>query len=242
MSFVCILHQFTYKNTYLYNYFFLMIFYYIIATLISFTLVWISYFSPDTLSSFWPEAGKIFANVGMDLLWITLFVKPVFMLLMKYTELKTITFSSLRIYFKTSKWRSLKWIRKMLLSIVYFIAALGMKYRRLLGITTFLLLFTHGWINVGHWLNNSFSLASQLNVARILAGYISLAALLIGYLTSNNFSIRLFKKYWKPIQNLAYLALLFWILHLAFLNLWEYFGYVILLILYIILKLLEKKK
>jgi len=218
-----------------------MIFYYSIATLISFALVWISYFAPDTLSFLWPEAGEFFANAGMNLLRVVLFVKPVFILLMKYTELKTITFSSLRNYLKTIRWKSWKWIWKMFLSIVYFIAALGMKYRRLLGITTFLILFTHGWINVGHWLNNSFSLASQLNAFRILAGYISLFCLLIGYITSNNFSIRLFKRHWKPIQNIAYLALLFWILHLVFLNLWEYFGHVILLIFYIACKILEKR-
>jgi DMSO/TMAO reductase YedYZ heme-binding membrane subunit len=169
-------------------------------------------------------------------------VKPVYILLIKHTELKTITFSSLRTYIKTTKWKSWKWMRKMLLSVIYFVAALGMKYRRLLGITTFLILFAHGWINVGRRLHDGYTLAAQLNVFWILTGYISLAALLIGYITSNNFSIRLFKRYRKPIQNLAYLALIFWILHVAFLNFWEYFGYIILLLLYILFKLIEKKK
>ena len=219
-----------------------MIFYYILAAIISFTIVWISYFSPSTISFFGPEAGQRFADTGILLLWITLFVKPVFMILVKYTELKTVSFPWLREYLTTIRWRSLKWMRHMLLSIIYFIAALGMRWRRLLWITTFLFLFTHAGINVGHRLNNSFSLASQLNIFWILAWYISLAALLIGFLTSNNFSIRLFKRHRKTIQGLAYIALIFGILHVAFLNLWEYGWYIVVLVIYIFFKLVEKKR
>jgi DMSO/TMAO reductase YedYZ heme-binding membrane subunit len=178
----------------------------------------------------------------MNLLWIVLFVKPVFMILLPYTELKTNTLSWLREYLKTIRGRSLKWLRYMVLSIVYFIATLGMKWRRLLGITTFLLLFTHGGINVGHRLHDSYTLASQLNAFWILTWYISLACLLIGYITSNDFSIRLFKMYWKPIQSLAYVALIFGILHIAFLDFAEYGWYIVLLVIYIVSKLIEKKK
>lgn len=219
-----------------------MILYYIIVTIISFAIVWTSYFSPNALSFLWSEAGKWFADTGMILLRIVLFVKPIYVILAKYTEQKIVTFSWLWKYLKTIKRKPLRWLRYMLLNIVYFIAALGMKWRRVLGVTTFLLLFTHAWINVGHWLHNSFTLSAQLNVFWILAGYISLAALLIGYLTSNNFSLRLFKRHRKTIQGLAYVALTFGILHLAFLNLWEYMGYVVLLIIYILFKLIEKKK
>jgi len=219
-----------------------MIFYYIIVMLLSLAIVLTSYFVPGALAFLWPEAGKGFADTGIILLWITLFVKPVFMLLVKHTELRTITFSWLRDYLKTIKWRSLRWLRHMLLSIVYFLAALGMRWRRLLGITTFLVLFTHGGINVTHRLNNSFSLASQLNAFWILAWYISLVCLLIGFLTSNNFSLRLFKRHRKTIQYLAYVALTFGILHLAFLNLWEYRWYLVVLVIYIFFKLIEKKK
>ena len=218
-----------------------MIFYYIIATVVSFAIVLTSYFSPSTFSFLGPETGQRFANAGIAFLFVTLFVKPICMILVKYTELNTITFRWLREYLTTIKWRSLKWLRNMLLSVIYFIAALGMRYRRLLGITTFLLLFTHGGINVTNRLHNSFSLAAQLNIFWILAGYISLAALLIGYVTSNNFSLRLFKRHRKSIQNLAYIALLFWILHVAFLNLWEYWWYLIVLVVYIFFKLVEKK-
>ncbi len=219
-----------------------MIFYYSIIAVISLAIVTISYAAPDALWFLWNEAGKWFADTGMILLWITLLVKPVFMILMKHSELKTISFSWLRDYLKTIRWRSLKWLRYMLISILYFIAALGMKYRRTLWITTFLVLFTHAGINVGHRLNNSFTLASQLNVFWILSGYIALVCLFIGFLTSNDFSIRLFKRHRKTIQSLAYIALVFAILHVAFFNLWEYIQYYIVFVVYFVLKIVEKKK
>ncbi|MFA7298379.1 MAG: hypothetical protein WC010_01915 [Candidatus Absconditabacterales bacterium] len=219
-----------------------MMYYYIITTLISLAIVLTSYFFPSTFAFLGPETGEWFANAGMNLLRVVLFVKPTFIILMKYTELKTITLKGLGDYLKTIKGRSLKGLRHMLLSIVYFVAALGMKWRRLLGITTFLILFTHGGINVGHWLNNSFTLSAQLNIFWIFAGYLSLLALLIGFMTSNNFSIRLFKHHRKSIQNLAYAALLFGILHVAFLNFREYRTYIILLVIYIFFKFVEKKR
>jgi hypothetical protein len=201
-----------------------MIFYYIFSTLISFAIVLTSYFSPSTLSFMWPEAGKRFADTGILLLWITLFVKPVFVIMTKYVN------------------RDRKGILRNLFDFIYFFVKLGMRRRRFLWITTFLFLFTHAWINVGHRLDNSFSLASQLNAFWILAGYISLAALLIGFVTSNNLSIRLFKRHRKTIQGLAYVALIFGVLHVAFLNLWEYGWYIVVLVIYIFFKLVEKKR
>jgi len=70
-----------------------MIFYYIIAALISIAIVLISYFAPDALSFLGNETNQRFADTGMILLRITLFVKPAFMILMKHSELKTISFS-----------------------------------------------------------------------------------------------------------------------------------------------------
>ena len=63
---------------------------------------------PESLSFLGDETGEMFANLGMNLLWITMFVKPVFFVLMKYTELKTPDFPSLWKYLKTFKGRSLK--------------------------------------------------------------------------------------------------------------------------------------
>jgi DMSO/TMAO reductase YedYZ heme-binding membrane subunit len=97
-----------------------------------------------------------------------------------------------------------------------------MKYRRLLGITVFILAFTHGGIYIATWLKTGFGIASQWQNFWILSGYISLLSLFIGYLTSNDYSIKLFKGKWKLIQQSAYLGLIFVISHLMFLNPGEY--------------------
>lgn len=219
-----------------------MILYYILATLISFWIVLTSYFAPDALSFLGNETSQRFANFGLILLRVTLLVKPVFMILMKYTEIKTLTFTWLREYLKTIKWRPLKWLFFMLLSIVYFVAWWGMKLRRLLGITTFLAIFTHAGMWVAARMGTGFTLANQLQTRYLLTWYIGILALFIWYITSNNFSLRLFKWRWKTIQYVSYIALIFAILHLLFLNFWEYFGQLILLVVYIILKLIEKKR
>ena len=219
-----------------------MIVYYLVITCISLAIVAISYIAPDALSFLGNETSQRFANAWLNLLWFTLLVKPVFMVLMKYTEVKTITLSWLWNYLKTIKGRSLKWLGYMLLSILYFIAALGMKWRRLLGITTFLAIFTHAGIYIGWFIHNGIGLGSQLQMRNILAGYLGILSLFVWYITSNNFSLRLFKWHWKTIQYASYIALIFAILHLLFLNPWEYFGQIIILVVYIVLKLIEKKK
>jgi DMSO/TMAO reductase YedYZ heme-binding membrane subunit len=219
-----------------------MIIYYIFTTLISVGIVLTSYFAPDALSFLGNETSQWFANVWINLLWITLFTKPVFMILMQYTELRTTTFWWLWEYLQTIKWRSCKWLWLMVLSIVYFVAGMGMKFRRLLGITIFLSIFTHAGIYIGWWIHIGFGLSNQLQTRNILAGYVGILCLFIGYITSNDFSLRLFKWRWKTIQYVSYIALIFAIFHLLFLNVAEYWGQIIILILYIILKLIEKKK
>lgn len=218
-----------------------MIFYYILITLISIAIVLLTYFSPDSLLFLGDEVPQWFANTWMNLLWITLLVKPVFMILMKYSELKTITFTWLREYLQTIKWRSLKWLFFMLLSIVYFVAWWGMKLRRLLGITTFLAIFVHAGIWIAQRIQIDYSLRSQFQIFRLLSGYIGLLMLFLWYVTSNNYSIRLFKRHRKTIQYTAYIALIFALLHLAFLNFWEYIGHYIVFIIYVFMKLIEKK-
>ncbi len=219
-----------------------MMLYYLVVTLISIVIVVVSYFDPQAFALFWNEFNEWFANVGMNLLRITLLVKPVFMILMPYSELKLITFWWLRDYLKTIKGRGAKWLWKMFLSIIYFTAGLGMKRRRQLGITTFLLIFVHAGMWIVNWMNISYSLRNQRQNFRLLSGYIGLLMLFIGYITSNNFSIRLFKKNRKLIQYSAYIALIFALFHLAFLNFWEYAGHYAVFVLYIFLKIIEKKK
>lgn len=219
-----------------------MILYYILITIISLGMVVVTYFAPNALSFLGNEVNEKFANIGMALLRVTLLVKPIFMILMKYTELKTFTFAWLQDYLKTIRWRSIKWLGIFVLSCIYFLAGVGMKWRRLLGITTFLAIFAHAGMRIATRIQTNFTLFIQLQTFRILAGYIWLFMLFVGYITSNNYSIRLFKWRRKLIQYSAYIALLFAILHLLFLNFWEYFGQLILLAFYILLKLVEKKK
>ncbi len=219
-----------------------MIFYYILATIISFGVVLTTYFAPDALAFLGNEINEKCANIWMLLLRITLLVKPIFIILMKYTEFKTISFSWLRDYLKTIKWRSLQWLGIFVLSCIYFIAGVGMKWRRLLGITTFLAIFAHAGMWIATRMQDNFTLVSQLQTFRILAWYIWLLMLFIWYSTSNDYSIRLFKWRWKLIQYSAYIALCFAILHLVFLNFWEYFGQLIILGLYITIKCIEQKK
>ena len=219
-----------------------MILYYIFMTIISLGMVVITYFAPNALSFLGNEVNEKFANIGMALLRITLLVKPIFSILMKYSELKTLTIRWLRDYLKTIKWRSVKWLGMVGISCIYFLAGIGMKWRRLLGITTFLAIFAHAGMRIATRVNTNFTLLTQLQKFWILAWYIWLLMLFIGYITSNNYSIRLFKKNWKLIQYSAYLALVFALFHLAFLNFWEYVGHYVVFVLYILLKLIEKKK
>jgi DMSO/TMAO reductase YedYZ heme-binding membrane subunit len=130
----------------------------------------------------------------------------------------------------------------MLLSIIYFLASIWLKYRRLLGITTFLAIFTHAGIYIGWWIHIGFGLTNQLQTRNILAGYLGILCLFIGYITSNNLSLRLFKWRWKTIQYVSYIALVFTIFHLLFLDIAEYWGQIIILMLYITLKIIEHKK
>jgi len=219
-----------------------MIIYYFFVTLISVTIVIISYFAPDVLSLLGNETSQWFANVGLNLLWFTLLVKPVFMILIPYTELRTMTLWWLWEYLQTIKGRSFKWLWCMIVSIIYFVAGMGMKFRRLLGITTFLAIFTHAGIYIAGWIQSNFLLVNQLQTRNILAGYVGILCLFVGYITSNNFSLRFFKWHWKTIQYTSYIALIFAILHLLFLNPGEYWGQLIILMLYSTLKLMEKKK
>lgn len=219
-----------------------MIRYYLSVTGICLAIVLTSYFVPNALSFFWDEISEWFANLWLNLLWITLLVKPVFMILLPYTEIKTTTLPWILEYLKTIKGRTFKWLRYMLLSIIYFLASIWLKYRRLLGITTFLAIFTHAGIYIGWWIHIGFGLTNQLQTRNILAGYLGILCLFIGYITSNNLSLRLFKWRWKTIQYVSYIALIFAVFHLLFLDIAEYWGQIIILMLYITLKVIEHKK
>lgn len=196
--------------------------YYIFVTLLCIILLVLSYIMPtDFLLAKLP---RLTANVGIGVLWATMLVKPVFMIMTRYISIP------------------MKWIVKFIFQLFYTISRLGMKWRRQLGITSFLIIAVHAGLRIIQWMQIDFSLRTQLQKFRLLAGYLGLLMLFVGYITSNNYSIRLFKQNRKLIQYSAYLALLFTLLHLAFINFWEYITHYIIFMVYIVLKLIEKKK
>ena len=199
-----------------------MMLYYSVITLLCAALLVLSYVIPtDFLLAKLP---KLTANIGIGVLWATMLVKPVFMIMTKYLTRKRIG------------------IAKILFNIFYTISRLGMKWRRQLGITSFLVIAVHAGIWIIQWLQRGFALGSQLQMFRLLSGYIALLMLFVGYITSNDYSIRLFKKNRKLIQYSAYLALLFTLLHLAFIDFWAYLHHYIIFGMYCVLKTIEKKK
>ncbi len=167
--------------------------YYLFVTLLCVILLVLSYIMPtDFLLEKLP---RLTANVGIGVLRATMLVKPVFMIMTRYLA------------------RKRSWIVKYIFNILYVIAKQGMKRRRQLGITTFLVVFVHAGLWILQWFQVDFSLRSQLQKFRLLSGYIWLLMLFIGYITSNNYSIRLFKKIHaykiKYIINCHYLKYLF---------------------------------
>lgn len=215
--------------------------YYILITLISAAIVLTSYFGGWFVLLIGRESGSRFGNAALNLLRVILLAKPLMMIMCNFSEVKILKFRELRVYALSQKEFSLTKIKNILFTLVWAIAWLIMKYRRLLGITVFILAFTHSGIHVATRLKTWFGIASQLDKFRILTWYISLFFLFIGYITSNNLSIRLFKNKRIWIQKTAYLALIFVVLHLLFLNPGEYRGQLIVLAIYIYLKLAEKK-
>lgn len=194
--------------------------YYISVTLLCIILLVLSYVMPtEFLLSKLP---RLTANIGIGVLRLTMLVKPVFMIMTRYTKIP------------------MKWLGKRIFQVFYTISRLGMKWRRQIGITSFLVIAVHAGLRIIQRIQIDFSLRTQLQKFRLLAGYIGLLMLFIGYITSNNYSIRIFKKNRKLIQYSAYLALLFTLLHLAFINFWEYITHYIIFIIYIVLKLIEK--
>lgn len=188
------------------------------------------------------EVSKEAANLWIILLWITMGVKPLTMVLMPHSECKMLTIKAIRNYFASISIKNSTSIKKIILTLLRRIACRWMKYRRLLGITTFLLIFTHGGIYFANWLNVWYSLTEQLQSGYLLVWYIGVLMLFVGYITSNNLSLKKFWKYRKPIQYTAYAALVLGILHVILLNPWEYRFHWILLIVYMYLKGVERGK
>lgn len=133
---------------------------------------------------------------------------------------------------------------KPLSAIFYQFKILGrlVSLRRQFGIVIFFLVFFHGLGLMIHLdylrLDSIIGLFDFSNY--IFYGLIGLLLMFFLFITSNNFSVRLLKRNWKSLQRLAYVALLFSVIHVMMLK-GEIGGYM-LLIVYFILKIMEWKK
>jgi len=196
--------------------------YYISVTLFFIIFLVLSYFMLTEF--FLTKLPRFTANIGIGVLWLTMLVKPVFIIMTRYAKVP------------------MKWLGRRIFQLFYTISRLGMKWRRQLGITSFLMIAVHAGLQIIQRMHIDVSLRTQLQKFWLISGCIGLLMLFLGYITSNNYSIRLLKKNRKLIQYSSYLALVFALLHLAFLNFWEYVEHYVVFILYIFLKLIEKKK
>lgn len=195
-----------------------MLIYYILITLVSIVIIISAYFGYDM-----SDVAQSCAQAGIRLLFITLLIKPLTLVFGKATECRI-------------------WSRKTIMEYIQTISIKWMKYRRLLGITTFLLLFIHGGVNIVGFAKMWYAFPEQLKNVSLLFGYIALSLLFLAYVTSNNFSVKILKKYWKSIQAVAYLTLILGVLHVVILDPAEFRWYLIFLVIYFYLKGVEKGK
>lgn len=125
------------------------------------------------------------------------------------------------------------------------IVSRALRYRRGFGISTFLLAFTHAGLFLSIRIQKGFFLQSIGKPFAIL-GLSTLFLLFIGYLTSNDFSMKILKKNWKKLQQIAYIASLLAGSHMLVINFQENFWILILIIIYLGFKIrelrLSKKK
>lgn len=110
--------------------------YYLFVTLLCVVLLVFSYIMPtDFLLAKLP---RLMANIGIGILWVTMLVKPIFMIMTRYLTHK--------------KSRIVKYV----FDILYTISRLGMKWRRQLGITSFLIIAVHAGIRIIQWMQMDF--------------------------------------------------------------------------------------
>jgi len=117
-----------------------------------------------------------------------------------------------------------------------------MRRRRQLGVLVFYLIFTHFLVYIVFWFTRELAFFDFFHVFAVLTGLVGLLTLLVAYLTSNNRSIKYFKKNRKKLQMLSYLWLIFGVIHISIINIQV--GYVLIpvTILYLIIKVLEWRK
>ncbi len=129
----------------------------------------------------------------------------------------------------------IEWPKNVLRNFSIFV----MQFRRPLWILVFWLAFAHTLVYVLYVIANNIVISEFFIPWALIAWIIWIVALLIGFLTSNDFSIRLLKKHWKPIQMLAYPALLWSIVHIIFIAPDRGYALLWLFVVYCVLKVLE---
>lgn len=181
-----------------------------------------------------------FANAWRGLLIFILAIKPISLMIKRYL---TPTYWKLPegMSYLMKGWTQepiLKYIRNLIVNVVYSICLYGLKLRKRLGILVFRLIFLHRSIlEVSSYQAGAGRMFLRGN-RFIQTGVAGLAALVIGAITSNMFSIRLFQRRWKLIQRIAYIAFLGACLHLFFLEYER--SYLITFIIFVVLKTWER--
>jgi len=116
-----------------------------------------------------------------------------------------------------------------------------MLWRRQFGILVFYFATTHALVYFFFWMTKETNFFQFFEIWMFVMWAIALFALLIWWLTSNNFSIKKFAKNRKKIQNIAYIWLVFAIVHIVIINFSTGIFFIVLWIIYFILKVLERK-
>lgn len=188
------------------------------------------------------ELTNVFANFWFTLLLILLFIKPLSVLPNTYFQAKKKSLVEIITYIL--KWWTKAPIFLYLWNIVrdsvYSLSLYGMRLRRQFGILTFWSIFLHFMLlEIQRYKADILLLAN--NQLRVIVWLIWLFALFIGFMTSNDFSVKRLRKYRKPLQRIAYVALIFALLHLVFLDWKESIWNIFLFIVYVLLKTYERK-
>jgi len=173
---------------------------------------------------------------------IILFIKPLSILPKRYFDAHYRKFADVLSYI-VKGWTQdpiFVYSKNILINGVYSLSLFLMRWRKSLGILCFWFVVLH-WIflEIAQYQTSMPSFILHPNLF-IWMGIIGLIALFIGYITSNLFSLKLLKRYWKRVQQIAYLAFLAAGIHIfLFKHDWSI---LILLLIYSVVKFFEWKK
>jgi len=184
-------------------------------------------------------------NLWRNLLAIILFVKPITFLAKKYLKnLEIINLAEFLTIIKNipkaiknnkdiiNSDTIIKEILPFIGNSIYSASLYIMRLRRPLGVATFWLLLTHGFLWEIFWIRQGFGLFFNIRETVTRTGILGLIALAVWAITSNNYAILKLKKNWKKVQMIAYIAFFFGAIHT-----WN----ILLMIIYFVAKYIERK-